>query len=862
MSTTTAWDIYAEQLFPLGYGHPLWMPEPSSLDQPIETTSNSPPGATRTISQREVDIGDVGYFRDGAFYPLFNSMTPQDDPINRLTGVPADFTRFVMQNVLIPECARLGQSIVCSRSIRTIQASAEVGGGSGVAPVSATGGFAFETATDAGAFVMLEAPALSRDIHSKRHIVTYMKDNFERWLEFANSEQSWGLNLRDHEIVFICGTTKTSRWAVASFHDHGFRKKQGYVSGDFGPFATVGLSVNISNQILPTHHYRHGPLPRRQSQVQSQTLRYSGSPPADSDLSSQSQCLFVHYYKMKRRLWWKDPMQAAAGPHQLPPGPDNSGLDSPLALRGSSPYDFESGTERGVSYDPVTALLDYIIAQSDAEVAIASDLDLTAIFEGRDIPQDIAATLKEMRPVIEVDEHGTGTLSVDYQFTRKRRNNDEEATQEEATSKRARSHEDSQDYSASAMVPTDYTPYPGNHSDDIQAGVPSTHLLETAPLPGHMETFNPPPDEDVDMSDQAGEDEGDAEPKHRMGGATGVHESSVTSLVYSADGRYAASGSEDTKIIIWDTRDGLAAIQSFVAHEDTVSALAFSRDNSILASASHDETVMLWNVRNGLEVRRFAPKTSIHSLVYTPDGSKLIAGGSDGSLHIWDSMSYDKLATLNRNTAVVTFVIFSPDGSLMATGGTEKQCFIWRTDTITAGEPLSVLDGGRGMLCSAAFAGDNRRIITASDDGSCRIWNAETGQDLVILHEHNGPVWTVAFSPDSKRVASGSSDSTVKVCDSFSGDRLLSLDGHDSNSMINCVAFSPDGQYLASASSDNTVRLWNAADGSCVRTYNEHNDNVTSVLFSPDGKTIASSSHDGTVFVRSLGLQEVAMIET
>lgn len=155
-----------------------------------------------------------------------------------------------------------------------------------------------------------------------------MRDNFDRWLEFANNR--YGLELKDQDLIFVCGTTKTSRWAVAAFQGPTYRKKEGHIHGDFGPLATAGLSISISNQQLPAQHWAHGPT---------QTLTMS--PPA---IDAQDQCLFLHYYKMKRRLWWKEPIKAAAGPHQLPPGPDTAGADASVAV---NQYEFEPEGEPG-----------------------------------------------------------------------------------------------------------------------------------------------------------------------------------------------------------------------------------------------------------------------------------------------------------------------------------------------------------------------------------------------------------------------------------------------------------------------------------------------------------------------------------
>ena len=220
---------------------------------------------------------------------------------------------------------------------------------------------------------MLEPPGQSSDIESKRHIVNHMRENFYRWLNFANGEDSYGLDLKEHDLIFVCGTTKTTRWAVAAFQGNTFRKKEGHVTGDFGPLATIGLSVNISNQILPTNHYRTGP--RRVTNA----LGYDGNAGAPV---RPTQCLFIHYYKMRRRVWWpfKEPMRAAAGPDNLPPGPRDPEFGEAMMVD-QHDYEFEPDGVHGVgkvclwlfgmsldlpntppqTYDPVTPLLDYIL---------------------------------------------------------------------------------------------------------------------------------------------------------------------------------------------------------------------------------------------------------------------------------------------------------------------------------------------------------------------------------------------------------------------------------------------------------------------------------------------------------------------
>ena len=368
------------------------------------------------------------------------------------------------------------------------------------------------------------------------------------------------------------------------------------------------------------------------------------------------------------------------------------------------------------------------------------------------------------------------------------------------------------------------------------------------------------------------------------------HTGRVNSAIFSRDGTRILTASNDGTARLWDTQGQFLTL--LFGHTDIVNSAVFSPDGTHILTASWDNTARLWDVQ-GRTLDILSSHTAwVGSAVFSPDGSHILTASRDMTVRLWNMVG-QPLATIKGHTDYVTSALFNPDGQHILTASRDMTARLWNTagqllatfqDTsagisINLGNPHTCMlsavfspDGtriltasgngttrlwdkrgqllatlSRDMICGAVFSPDGKRILTPSDrifddDNTARLWDV-TGHPLAILSGHTGAVNSAVFSPDGSRILTASRDGTARLWDA-SGTPLITLSGH--TGWVNSAVFSPDGNYVLTASDDGTARLWDVA-GQLLAILNGHAQRVNSAVFSPDGNYVLTASDDGTV---------------
>lgn len=420
--------------------------------------------------------------------------------------------------------------------------------------------------------------------------------------------------------------------------------------------------------------------------------------------------------------------------------------------------------------------------------------------------------------------------------------------------------------------------------------------------------------------------------------------SGVTDLCFRPDGSALAAAGKDGTVRLWSIPGGEEQ-HTFTGHAGA--ALSVALDTSLLASGGADGMVKVWSLKDrGEKAALKGHEGGVKALLFLEAGRGLLSCGEDGTARVWETGSGKSLQVFRSFSGFTCAALGSRGWGVLTGGedGSRRDLQIARINIRAPRKPtppepparsaplgrsiyttkrLMIAPNGNVLIIwhpnegaegwspaqakslwsvrfptfpqSAAMSPDGKHWAAGLHDYSIRVYEVETGREVMSVPGLPVPavtlalspgarraaseqriletmsrvrVWDVAakkqlselacrdgfearvlcFTPDGERVAVGMTDGSIQLFDAGTGKLLRNLTGHDQ--AVEVLVSSADGSLLASSGNDGSVRVWRVADGAQLTSYHDHSGPVSSLAFAPKGGFLASAG--GELFLHSV----------
>lgn len=361
------------------------------------------------------------------------------------------------------------------------------------------------------------------------------------------------------------------------------------------------------------------------------------------------------------------------------------------------------------------------------------------------------------------------------------------------------------------------------------------------------------------------------------------HHGTVSSLVFSSDGRKLMTGGKDQVIRVWDVQTGAllrtlavsalkdAAIQRIPQYlsGDKSGKNKWDADQLLSMASEYTEKLSLklgdgirMDLGSSAEFQSLRGKSNIvGALAHALDGN-LIAGGVGDEIRVWSLTSGTEIGTLSRRSDIVTSISFHMVEPLLASGQINGDVALW---DIEQGSRVRTLNGHRTPIRALCFSSKKSLLASGSDAGMIKLWDYDSGREIATFVGHEDRVTSLAFTADEKMLVSGSSDGTVRVWDlpagatrwifRFSapqsadampasprplGDKEPPGLRRDLPFIADSFAVHPREQILALKGLGRQIFLYDLVSGQQLPSLEK--EQTSDMAFSPDGDLLASST--------------------
>ncbi|KAG1792993.1 uncharacterized protein HD556DRAFT_1444087 [Suillus plorans] len=238
------------------------------------------------------------------------------------------------------------------------------------------------------------------------------------------------------------------------------------------------------------------------------------------------------------------------------------------------------------------------------------------------------------------------------------------------------------------------------------------------------------------------------------------HRSDVQVLTVSGDGQLIASGDLKGDVIIWHGETGNSLTEPIKAHSSWINSMDFSPDRTVLATGSCDGLTKLWNTKTWEQQGNPVKCGSdVKCVRYSPSG-QLLAIATKDNIQIYNPGTRECVASFKAHNGSNMSLTWTPDGTRLVTGGSALDPTIRKWDTTTWEQVGDPWIGHSSQINAIAIHPAGILIASASDDNHVCLWRLSDGQNIATFKHSSTPL-CVTFSVNGKHILSGGQDNMI-----------------------------------------------------------------------------------------------------
>ncbi len=240
------------------------------------------------------------------------------------------------------------------------------------------------------------------------------------------------------------------------------------------------------------------------------------------------------------------------------------------------------------------------------------------------------------------------------------------------------------------------------------------------------------------------------------------HTAPIYSVAISTDGQWIASGAADQRVILWNRQTGKEQ-QVLTAFGDRIQGLAFSPDGRQLATGAFDKTFRVFEVSSGRLLFEKVTERSINTILFLPRTNRFVTGDWGGTVQLWDADSFQPTAIVGKHGHGVYDLAVTSDEALLASASWDGSVRLWDLKRQTERAKFIATDQTPKSILCVALSPDDRWLAASGHDDRIRIWDIRSQQLLLTLDGTFSDVHRLAFDQSGKRLISASLNGTIRI---------------------------------------------------------------------------------------------------